>query len=895
MTDTRSHSPLPFFLSLIKFYTAILNKSNDTISILFSSDTHSKTTKRPKVTTATTSNKIIKLQHNNTDKENTLTKITAAPSHKHTFKATPTTTATAGRYVAITTNKPTASTIAPTKKPSHTTTKSTTTSSVTPQTSQTHTSNPTATTSRTTTSPSVHTPAPTTAPNPQIPLLDIKHRNLDQKVQQLIPDRVRAQGKDLKEQGKIRISIHGTKLYSNAELSVILKRMKVETVATSDPTNVIVGLVKYGTLEHVKHIDNLQCPTVDPNNDCAATFNFESQVNAEEIIREVKEKEEEERKKTQKPIPPLIEHLDPIIEDANKPAQIYFNKKAFRNYTNIQIPENIAILLAMGPKFSIPIYYNAKDFDQLKEAADFINESFGEVCDKATIRDLIYNHVKNYQENQYTQHGSEIRNYFHKALKDAKTFFKRNPGLIATQADKANCAIIMDRETYKDKIKNLLKNTTNYCKLKSSSTPAYMIMNGKILDRMMEAKMLNKTQGETAKSSENHPAQMYALIKTHKITEPARPIVNTRGSMGYTAAEVVTRILNKARETGKYNVLNSAQAVEKIKNTKILPNEKFHITDVKDMFTNISTARGIDAVRRRRNKLNIDSKQMSIIIDTINFVCNISTEIAFDGDIYKQIKGLKMGSSLSPILADFVMEDMLDRAFINIPRPLLIMKYVDDILFVATVEEGKELVVKLNEADEHIKFVYETQEGDVINYLDITIINKAFDISTKWFQKHISSGRFLNYLSHHSRSVILNTAITFVHTMLANTSPQYHEEITNRAKHLLEINSFPNDIINNIIYRATDKHSNRSNEITRDSLDIERKQYGTSIPYIPRLSEQIARDLNSDKITPYRPTHKVATEIFNPSKAQTQREPSTSSIIVTDKLDLTQEETHHTQ
>lgn len=768
----------------------------------------------------------------------------------------------------------------------------------TTETTATHapkSSNPTpkSTSTQTVPKPTAHTP---TAPNS--PALELKHRNIDQKIQLLVPDRVRTQGKELKEKGTIRISIHGTKQYSNAELSVILKRMNVETVATSDPTNVIVGLVKYGSLEHVKHINNLQCPTIDPKNDCAASFDFESQVEAEEIKKEVKEKEEEERKKTQKAIPPLIEHEDPIITDANRPAQIYFNPKAFRNYTNIQIPENIAVLLAMGPKFSIPIYYNTKDFQQLKEAADFINDAFDEISDKETIRELIYYHVKNYQENQYTQHGSEIRNYFHKALKDAKTFFKNNPNLIAAQADKANCAIIMDRETYKDKVKNLLKNTENYAKLNSTSTPAYMIMNAKLLDRMMDAKMLNKTLGETAKSKENHPAKMYALIKTHKFTEPARPIVNTRGSMGYTAAEVITRVLNKARETGKYNVLNSAQAVEKIKNTKILPDEKFHITDVKDMFTNISTARGIDAVRRRKNKLNVDSRQMSIIIDTINFVCNVSTEIAFDGEIYKQIKGLKMGSSLSPILADFVMEDMLDQAFIHIERPLLIMKYVDDILFVATVEDGKELVVKLNEADDHIKFVYEAQEGDLINYLDITIINKPFDISTKWFQKHIASGRFLNYVSHHSRSVIINTAITFVHTMLANTSPQYHDEIKNKAKNLLQINSFPNDIIESIIGKATNKHGNKHNktmlDTTMNSENEEAQQYGLSIPYIPKLSEQIARDLNSKKITPYRPTHKVATEIFNPSKASTQTEPSTSSIIITESHDLTLEDIQQT-
>lgn len=177
------------------------------------------------------------------------------------------------------------------------------------------------------------------------------------------------------------------------------------------------------------------------------------------------------------------------------------------------------------------------------------------------------------------------------------------------------------------------------------------------------------------------------------------------------------------------------------------------------MFTNITASTAIQSVKKRQGKLNINNKNMKLIIDIIQFVCTTSTEITFNGCFYKQIKGLRMGSSLSPILADFVMEDILDKVFLTIDRPILIMKYVDDIMIADTNEKAQQIFQKLNEADPNSKIEIEYEKGNTINYLDFTIINQPFKTQTKWYQKHIASGRFLNYLSQHTKSIIMNTPL----------------------------------------------------------------------------------------------------------------------------------------
>lgn len=517
-----------------------------------------------------------------------------------------------------------------------------------------------------------------------------------------------------------------------------------------------------------------------------------------------------------------------------------------------------------------------------------INDSFGNPNTKESVREHIINHIKKYDETQYNKHSSDITDFFHKALKDTKQFLKSNTNIIVTQADKANCTIVMNKETYTNKVENLLRNIDNYSPLRNTSTAAYMNMNQKILDKMAKANLINKATATNAKTMEDKPASMYAFIKTHKENEPPRPIVNTRGSMGYAAAEAVTLILNRARENGKYNVINSTQAVETIRNTDVCPDEKFQSFDVIDMFTNIPTDRAITAVKKRQKKLNLNNDQMAIIIEVIVFVCQKSTEITFNGRYFKQIKGLKMGSSLSPILADFVMEDLLDQAFLTLERPIMIMKYVDDILFIATEEEGKKLLDNLNNADKNIKFKHEIEIDGKINYLDFTIINgDSFRVTTKWYQKQIASGRFLNFLSHHPKSVTINTAITFVITMLRNSDSTYHEETIERAKRLMHINSFPSDTIEHIITKATHKYQNLNETNESQQSQSESPAYGMSVPHIPGLTGKIIKELKSDRITPAKPMHKMSKEIFNRSKQMTQTEPTAETIAIVGNLDLT--------
>lgn len=686
--------------------------------------------------------------------------------------------------------------------------------------------------------------------------------------------------KRLKNEGRIKISLHGTEVYTHEEMKCILNTMRARK-AWKAGDNLWQAEITTGTYTHATQTN--QTNNQEQEIETGPILDQSTQVNGHDIDKEVMEKAIETWQ-PQKEIPTLVINKSITISNI-KPQHIKFNERAFINYTKYAIPEDVAVILSMGPKFAVPVYHGIKDFDNLKEAAIMLNEIYGHPEEIETIRSYIEDHIDSYRENERVKYQTDTKDYFHKALKATKAFIKEHPDVIAAQSDKARASILMDKQTYINKVENLLRDRTVYQPLTSSSAASYIKTNKQILGRMLKLKMITEREMTRAILDETKIANLYGLVKNHKKETPMRPIVNTRVSMGFLAAQKATSILSAARDKGmKYNVLNSRQAGAKIKDMKILPDEKIYSLDIVSMFTNITTERAIAAVKKRQKELKLNNEAMQLILDIIQFVCVRSTEIKFNDKIYKQIKGLRMGSSLSPILADFVVEDMLDTAFLKIEQPKLLMKYVDDILCIMEEEKAEQMLTALNQCDRHIKFELEIEENGRLNYLDFTVYRDGIHLKTIWFQKHLSSGQFLNYNSNHSRSNIWNTAVQYVVTMFMNSHSEKWEEITTTAADRLARNSYPTNYINKVIGEALEKivqkSTGSSEAMTQDNQNI---FYTQGLDYIPQLTEKIQKqiqnsaarkntemDQNMQPQIPAIPTYKMSKIIYNKHKNSNQ-------------------------
>ena len=114
-----------------------------------------------------------------------------------------------------------------------------------------------------------------------------------------------------------------------------------------------------------------------------------------------------------------------------------------------------------------------------------------------------------------------------------------------------------------------------------------------------------------------------------------------------------------------YTVKNSSVFAQEIKQYSIEVMVSF---DVKSLFTSVPVDLALTITKERlqqdQNLSERTSMSVSNIMKLVDFVLT-HNYFKYDGNHYKQIIGCAMGSPISPVLADLVMEEILEEAAIS--------------------------------------------------------------------------------------------------------------------------------------------------------------------------------------------------------------------------------------
>ena len=131
------------------------------------------------------------------------------------------------------------------------------------------------------------------------------------------------------------------------------------------------------------------------------------------------------------------------------------------------------------------------------------------------------------------------RDYTHsglipKHLKAAARSLKTHPDIIVRRADKSNTFVVLDRETYKNKLGLIIKDTTKFIKIHRNPTNNLKITVNKIIS------IINKRNNEKTLSpiiGEFSPGYLYGTVKIHKPNYPLRPIISQTPTPVYNTAK----------------------------------------------------------------------------------------------------------------------------------------------------------------------------------------------------------------------------------------------------------------------------------------------------------------------------------------------------------------------
>ena len=336
-------------------------------------------------------------------------------------------------------------------------------------------------------------------------------------------------------------------------------------------------------------------------------------------------------------------------------------------------------------------------------------------------------------------------------------------------------------------------------------------------------------------------AKAYGLPKIHKEGAPLRPIISSINSPVHFLAKILNNNLSPILQKPDSHVDNSFQLQERISNIKIPSPYTLLSLDVTTLLNNVPCQLVINSLDKRYAQINNYSKipYVHIIVQLVQFLFD-NTFFQFNDKIYKQIFGSPMGSPISPIFADLVMEDLEVHCLKELKEkfsctPLFYFRYVDDTIMCIKKEFVQHTLDIFNSYNSHLQFTHELEANNSINFLDLTLIKNNGRIITNWFQKKTSSGRILSFHSNHCIQQKRNIVSNLIDRAMLLSHVSFYKQNIDIVKNILMNNNYPIEFIDSCISNRVHYHKFQNIITQKASNNSIEPTLTLSLPFVEKF------------------------------------------------------------
>ena len=163
---------------------------------------------------------------------------------------------------------------------------------------------------------------------------------------------------------------------------------------------------------------------------------------------------------------------------------------------------------------------------------------------------------------------------------------------------------------------------------------------------------------------------------------PLRPIISSIGSVTYSTAKELARIIKPLVGGSSHHVKNNMHFIQRIEGIQQKPEEFMMSFDVEALFTSVPIEPAIAIIKKLLEEDKNLCQRTTITVKQISCLLEFyltTTYFTFQGKMFEQVKGAAMGSSISPIVVNLFMEDLETKALATAPSPLTLWKrFVDE-------------------------------------------------------------------------------------------------------------------------------------------------------------------------------------------------------------------------
>ena len=319
--------------------------------------------------------------------------------------------------------------------------------------------------------------------------------------------------------------------------------------------------------------------------------------------------------------------------------------------------------------------------------------------------------------------------------------------------DKGNGIVILNSKDYFDKLDDIIHDSTKFEKVPAPSTMSDPIIRNekKIRDYLRNnvKDKISKEEYDKLNPSGSQPGKLYGLCKAHKTGMPLRPVVSMIGTAEYKLSKFLDDMI-KPHIPSRSMLTSTSNFLERLKTFVFHPKDILVSFDVVSLFTNVPLAETIDIIadhiyQKPETKPPFEKSIFKELVKKAT-----GGIFLYQGEYFRQIDGVTMGSPLGPTMANFCLahyeNELLSKAQDKY-KPALYLRYVDDIFCV--FREGQQhepLLQQLNNMHRNLRFTVEIG-GKSLAFLDTVITlpnNESEMFNSKVYRKPTFTGLILN-------------------------------------------------------------------------------------------------------------------------------------------------------
>ena len=390
----------------------------------------------------------------------------------------------------------------------------------------------------------------------------------------------------------------------------------------------------------------------------------------------------------------------------------------------------------------------------------------------------------------------------------------KNQNIVILRQDKGRGVVILNRTDYISKCEDFL-NGPEFQQLKTDPTASFQTRVQTKLRKMK--KKFNNQDYKRLYPSGSQPGLFFGLAKVHKLKDgqdtvdhlPLRPVISNIGTTTYQISKHLANLLTPLTKS-EHNIESTSDFIDKLKRLKIDNGYKMVSLDVVSLFTSVPLNYTINVILDEvYKKKKIQTKLTRTQLKTLLELCTKEMHFSFNGKIYKQKKGVAMGSPLGPVIANIFMVHLEKQMIHRLSDKMSSwFRYVDDTFTFIKEGEAESIKEALNGFHADIKFTYEVETDGRIPFLDVNVTRKddgTFD--TEVYRKKTDSNIYINWEAFASRSWKIGTLQGLLRRafLVCSTKEAQDKEIKFLKHIFTKVNGYPSRVVNDTLHKVRNK------------------------------------------------------------------------------------------